>query len=65
MSARFQSWLLKNTSGLQYLVNERLAKRSGFIGKIARACEMGPRQFSPHTFGNAIKVVNWIYVRQM
>jgi hypothetical protein len=62
MSARFQSWLLKNTGGLQYLVNERLAKRSGLIGRIARAIEMGPRQYSPHTLLRSFRVANYFWV---
>ncbi len=62
MSARFQSWLLRNTSSLQYLVNERLAKRSGVIGRMARALEMGERQYSQHTLLRAFKVANWLWV---
>ena len=48
MSTRFQSWLLRSNGFkmMQFLVNERLAKRSGLIGKMARALEMGERQYS-------------------
>jgi len=47
---------------LQYLVNERLAKRSGFIGRLARFYEMGERQYSPHSLLRIMKVVNWYWV---
>jgi hypothetical protein len=48
---------------VQYLVNERLAKRSGLIGKIARSLEMGERQYSQHTFFRAFRVVNFYWVQ--
>ena len=44
------------------MVNERLAKRSGFIGRVARALEMGPRQYSPHTMLRALRVANYFWV---
>ena len=62
MSVRFQHWLLRNTTSMQYLVNERLAKRSGLIGRMARAMEMGERQYSAHAFGRGLKVVNFFWV---
>ena len=43
MSERFQVWLLRNIGPLTYLVNERLAKRSGLIGRIFKGLEIGPR----------------------
>lgn len=64
MSERFQSWLLRNNGFkmMQFLVNERLAKRSGVIGRLARALEMGKRQYSQHTFTRAFRVVNFYWV---
>lgn len=62
MSTRFQAWLLRNTTSLQYLVNERLAKRSGFIGRIARAIELGPRQYSPHSTLRLFRVANYFWM---
>jgi len=47
---------------MQYLINERLAKRSGFFGRIGRALEMGPRQYSPHTLLRAFRVCNYFWV---
>lgn len=43
MTERFQSFLLRNTTSMQFLVNERLAKRGGPIGRIFSALEMGKR----------------------
>jgi hypothetical protein len=48
---------------VQYINNERLAKRSGLIGKIARNLEMGERQYSQHAFFRAFKVVNFFWVQ--
>jgi hypothetical protein len=62
MSQRFQGWLLKNTTGLQYLINDRLAKRGGAFGRLGKALEMGERQYSAHTMGRMLKVVNHLYV---
>ena len=45
MTERFQTWMLGKTSGLQYLINERLAKRSGPIGTLFKNLEMGKRQY--------------------
>ena len=45
MTERFQTWMLGKTSGLQYLINERLAKRSGPIGTLFNNLEMGKRQY--------------------
>jgi len=65
MSERFQSWLLKSGGfkAVQFIVNDRLAKRSGLIGKIARSMEMGERQYSQHIFGRAFRVVNFYWVQ--
>ena len=65
MSERFQTWLLKSGGfkAMQYLVNERLAKRSGLIGRIARSLEMGERQYSQHAFGRAFRVVNFYWIQ--
>lgn len=63
MSQRVQNWLLKNTGFVQYLVNERLAKRSGLIGRIFKGLEMGPRNYSQHTIHRAFRVVNYFWVQ--
>ena len=63
MSHKFQGWLLRNTTNLQYIVNERLAKRGGPIGSLFKRLEMGPREYSAHTFHRAFRVVNYMWMR--
>ena len=66
MTERLQHFILRNTKGLQYLVNERLAKRGGPVGRIFSALEIGQRQMSPHSFNRLMKVVNywWVMIYQ-
>ena len=54
--------MLKNTQGLQHLINDRLSQRPGLIGRFFKGLEMGPREFSQHTFGRAFRVVNYFWV---
>ena len=63
MTQRLQTWILKNTSGLQYLVNERLATRPGLIGRFFKSIEMGKREYSQHTLLRAFKVVNYFWMQ--
>ena len=63
MSERFQTWLLANTKGLQYFVNERMAPRGGPIGWFGRTFHIGQRQMSTHAFGRALRVVNVLMVQ--
>ena len=67
MTERFQNWMLSKTTGLQYLVNERLAKRSGPIGAIFRNLEMGKRQYGQHSMLRVFRLVNfwWIAIYQV
>ena len=62
MTERFQSWMLSRTTGLQYLVNERLAKRGGPIGSLFRALEMGKRQYGNHSIGRFYRLINYYWV---
>ena len=43
-------------------MNDRLSKRPGLIGRIFKGLEMGPRQYSQHTFHRAFRVVNFFWV---
>ena len=45
------------------MVNERLAKRSGFIGRFFKGLEIGPRQYGHHTFHRAFRVANYFWVQ--
>ena len=62
MSQRVQAWLLKNTGGLQYLINERLSQRPGIIGRFFKGLEMGKREYSEHTFHRAFRMVNYFWM---
>lgn len=67
MTERLQNWILSRTGGLQYLVNERLAKRGGPIGGIFTALSIGKRQMGGHSAGKFLKLVNywWLMIYQM
>ena len=67
MTERFQTWILAKTGGLQYLVNERLAKRGGPIGRIFSALEMGKRQMGSHSAGRILRLANywWLMIYQV
>ena len=62
MSQRVQSFLLRNTLGLQHLINNKLAVRSGIIGRIFKGLEMGKREYSAHTFHRAFRMVNFFWM---
>ena len=66
MTERAQNWILSRTGGLQYLVNERLAKRGGPIGRIFAALEIGKRQMGNHSLGKFMRLANywWIMIYQ-
>ena len=62
MSQRVQAFILRNTTGLQYLVNERLATRAGAIGGLFRALRIGERQFGQHAFLRNFRVINYFWM---
>ena len=66
MTERFQNWMLNRTTGLQYLVNERLAKRGGAVGRLFTAFSIGKRQMGQHSLGRLMRLVNywWLMVYQ-
>ena len=53
---------MRNTGGLQYLVNEKLAQRPGLIGRIFKGLEMGKREYSEHTLHRSFRVVNYFWM---
>ena len=65
MTTRLQTWLLKNTGGLQYLVNERLAKRPGLIGRVFKHLEIGKREMGAHSFLRTTRLVNFAWVMML
>ena len=67
MTTRVQAWLLANTKGLQYLINDRLATRSGAIGNLFKALRIGERDYGHHSLFRFLKVTNyfWVYTYQL
>ena len=62
MTTRIQSFILRNTGPLQNLINNRLATRPGFIGRVFKAIEMGQREYGAHTFHRAFRLVNFFWM---
>ena len=62
MTSRLQSFLLRNTQGLQYVINQRLAKREGTIGSLFKFLQIGERQYGHHSLFRFAKVVNYYWV---
>ena len=66
MTERIQAFLLRNTSGLQYLINERLGARGGPMGTLFKPFAIGKRQFGQHSLGRQMKLMNyyWLMIYQ-
>ena len=63
MSHRIQAFLLRNTTFLQRVVNDNLAKKSGMVGNLFRALEIGPRQYGFHVIPKFLRYSNFLMVR--
>ena len=63
MSYRVQAFLLRNTTFLQRVINDNLAKKSGVIGSIFRALEIGPRQYGFHVLPKLLRLGNFKFVK--
>ena len=68
MSERYQNASLRflRRTGIENLVNERLAKRGGPIGRLFTALSIGKRQFGQHSIGRIMKLMNywWLMIYQ-
>ena len=62
MTERIQAFILRNTTGLQYLVNERLAQRGGPIGNLFKLLAIGKRQMGQHSLGRQMKLMNYFWL---
>ena len=63
MSYRVQAFLLRNTTFLQRVINDNLAKKSGFIGTVFKALEIGPRQYGFHTLPKLLRLGNYCFMK--
>ena len=61
MSESVQNWILKQ-KGFVSLINDRLAKRKGLIGKLFTALRVGPRELGAHTAPKFLKFANFYYM---
>merc|ERR1712226_66011 len=52
-----RAWL-KVLGPVQYVINEKLATRSGVIGKVGKFLIIGPREYGAHTIGPFLKTYN-------
>ena len=56
-----KAWL-KILTPLAYLINEKMAKKSGILGKFGRFFLIGPREFGVHPTTRAFIFVNRKYL---
>ena len=56
-----KAWL-KVLAPVSYLMNDKLAKRSGLLGKIGRFFLIGPREYGMHPTTRAFIFVNRKYL---
>lgn len=59
-----KAWL-KVLSPVVTLVNEKMAKRSGLIGKFGRFFAFGPRQFGYHPINKFLAMTNLILLQSI
>lgn len=57
-----KAWL-RVLSPVVTLVNDKLAKRSGLVGKFARFFAFGPRQYGFHPINKAIYIINRVLLQ--
>ena len=58
MTEAVQRFLLKNTGFLQNLVNNKLAKRPGGLGRVFTWLEIGPRNYGQHIIPKYFRLFN-------
>lgn len=59
-----QAWL-KVLRPVTYFVNEKLAKKSGILGRIGRFYSFGPREYGYHPSTKLLKSLNNMVVETM
>lgn len=60
-----QKMWLKALSPAVTLVNEKMAQRSGLIGKFGRFFAFGPRQFGYHPINKYLALINRLYLQSI
>jgi hypothetical protein len=59
-----KAWL-KVLSPVVTLVNDKIAKRSGVVGKLGRFFSFGPRQFGYHPINRYVGAINNIVLKNI
>jgi hypothetical protein len=59
-----KAWL-KALGPVVTLVNDKMAKRSGLIGKLGKFFAFGPRQFGYHPINRYLALINRIYLQSI
>lgn len=59
-----KAWL-KVLTPFSYIINEKLAKRPGFFGKIGKFFMIGPREFGYHPINKAAIAFNHMLMQYM
>lgn len=59
-----KAWL-KILSPFSYIVNEKLAKRPGLIGKIGKFFMIGPREFGYHPSNKIFILINYMNLQNL
>ncbi len=62
MTEVIQKFLLAHSKKLQYIVNQKLAKKSGPIGRFFRFVAIGKRQYGEHYIGKHILALNSFFL---
>jgi hypothetical protein len=62
MTEIIQKFLLAHSKKLQFIVNEKLAKKSGPIGRFFRFFAIGKRQYGEHYAGRLLLSINTFFL---
>ena len=57
-----KAWL-KILSPFTYIINEKLAKRPGLVGRIGKFWMIGPREYGYHPINKGLQVINHAYLQ--
>lgn len=60
-----QKGWLKVLGPVVTLVNDKIAKRSGLLGKLGKFFAFGPRQFGYHPINRYLSLINRIYLQSI
>ena len=62
MTEIIQKFLLKHSKKLQNIINVKLGKKSGVVGRFFTYFSIGKRQYGEHYIGRVIKDINTFFL---